>query len=79
EALLPLAENPVERSHPKRPVVVIEAACVGCLSCIGSCPTGALHEVALPPSNEASPLLDPPKAPATTPVLRWGRRGIGWP
>ena len=79
EALLPLAENPVERSHPKRPVVVVEAACVGCLSCIGSCPTGALHEVALPPSNETSPLLDPPKAPSTTPVLRWGRRGIGWP
>ena len=36
EALLPLATNPPERKHKKRPVVVVASQCVGCLSCIGS-------------------------------------------
>ena len=34
EALLPLTERPADHPHAKRPVVVVEASCVGCLSCI---------------------------------------------
>ena len=79
EALLPLQERPDGHPHARRPVVVVEASCVGCLSCVGSCPTNALHEVLSPPANTDSPLLNPPPAPNTERVLRWGRKGLYWP
>ena len=79
EALLPLAENPVGRTHPKRPVVVVENRCVGCLSCIGSCPTDALFEVQVPPNAPLSPLLNAGELPNTTNVTRWKKRSTRWP
>ena len=79
EALLPLAENPPDRKHPKRPVVVVENRCVGCLSCIGSCPTDALYEVQMPPNAIESPLLLDNEEPNTEPVLRWKKRPTRWP
>ena len=78
EALLPLASNPPEREHKKRPVVVVASQCVGCLSCIGSCPTKALHEILMPPISTQSPLLLNGKEPDTETVLRWGKKGLGW-
>lgn len=79
EALLPLAENPKGREHPKRPVVVEQNRCVGCLSCIGSCPTDALHEVLVPPSVQDSPLLLPTPPQKTEKVIRWTKRTTRWP
>jgi ferredoxin len=59
EALLPLAENPAQRKHSKRPIIVVENNCVGCLSCIGSCPTDALYEITIPKNSIQSALLTP--------------------
>ena len=78
EALLPLAENPINRKHKKRPVVVLATQCVGCLSCIGSCPTKALHEILLPPISTTSPLLISNNDPQTETIKRWGKKGLGW-
>ena len=78
EALLPLTENPAERTHKKRPVVVVASQCVGCLSCIGSCPTKALHEILMPPLSKQSPLLLETEDPKTETVQRWGKKGLGW-
>ena len=78
EALLPLAHNPPERNHKKRPVIVVASQCVGCLSCIGSCPTKALHEILMPPNSTQSPLLLSDKEPDTETVVRWGKKGLGW-
>ena len=78
EAFLPLAENPTNRKHKKRPIVVLAAQCVGCLSCIGSCPTKALHEILLPPISTTSPLLISNSDPETESIKRWGKKGLGW-
>ena len=78
DALLPLAENPKDRKHKKRPVVVLATQCVGCLSCIGSCPTKALHEILLPPITTTSPLLISSSDPETESIKRWGKKGLGW-
>ena len=77
EALLPLAENPAQRKHSRRPVIVVENNCVGCLSCIGSCPTDALYEIAIPQSANQSILLHPIKQQETEIVNRWKKGGLG--
>ncbi|MGB2393752.1 MAG: 4Fe-4S binding protein, partial [Poseidonia sp.] len=56
-----------------------EQRCVGCLSCIGSCPTDALHEVGVPPNAAESPLVFHKEGPATEAVLRWKKRATRWP
>ena len=66
EALLPLATNPPERKHKKRPVVVIASQCVGCLSCM------------MPPISLTSPLLTTSDDPETEQIRRWGKKGLGW-
>jgi len=72
-----MAENP--RDKGKRPLIVVETNCVGCLSCISSCPTGALFEVEIPADAIISPLIHPTKQPAVEVVERFKRGGLGWP
>ena len=77
EALLPLAENPAQRKHGRRPVIVVENNCVGCLSCIGSCPTDALYEITIPSNAKQSILLNPTIQEKTEIVNRWKKGGLG--
>ena len=77
EALLPLSECPDNRR--KRPVVVINDRCVGCLSCIGSFPTGALREIVVPAQSEVSPLIfNRNKMFDVEQINRWGKDGTKW-
>lgn len=60
-------------------MVVINEKCVGCLSCIGSCPTGALREVIIPAASEVSPLIiERDKFPEVEIFNRWGKDGNKW-
>lgn len=72
-----MANSPVHLK--KRPVVVVEEKCVGCLTCIGSCPTSALNEIVMPPNSDYSPLVEyQGKTTEVIPVERWGRAGLKW-
>lgn len=51
-------------------------ACVGCLSCIGSCPTDALYEIAMPVNANISPLIVETNDEPTELIVRWGPNGL---
>jgi len=56
---------------------VVGNNCVGCLSCIGSCPTDALYEIAIPENANKSLLINPTKQEDTEIVNRWKKGGLG--